>query len=350
MRKIIHIDADCFFAALEMRDNPKLANCPIAVGGSAARRGVISTCNYPARKFGVRSAMATAYALRLCPLLKLLPHRFDVYKQASQAMREIFLSYTAVIDPVSLDEAYLDVSCVEHCMGSATLIAKEIRQKVERDLGITVSAGVANNKFLAKVASDWQKPNGLTVITPDQNDSFSLQLPIEKLYSVGKVTAERLHGLGLYRCKDLREFGFEPLVRRFGHFGVRLFECASGLDERPVVSSRERKSISVEHTFARDIAASESLLALPKLLAALHERVERARLLAMVSKLFVKVKFADFNVTTVERRAAALDDLGFEVLLAQATARSAQAIRLLGVGIKVERAEVGAQLPLFNGL
>ena len=192
LRKIIHVDCDCFYAAVEMRDNPSLIGKPIAVGGSTSRRGVLSTCNYEARAYGLHSAMPTAQALKLCPDVILLPHRFDAYKEASNKVNDIYRRYTEIIQPLSLDEAYLDVSEVDMLHGSATLIAQDIRQAIEKEVGITASAGIAPNKFLAKVASDWNKPNGQFVITPDQIADFMVQLPVKKIPGVGKKTAERL--------------------------------------------------------------------------------------------------------------------------------------------------------------
>ena len=197
MRKIIHCDADCFFAAVEMRDDHSLVGRPLAIGGAVERRGVISTCNYEARAFGVRSAMATAMAKRLCPELLVLPHSMDKYKQASLQMRDIFQDYSSLVEPLSLDEAFIDVSHSLQCRGSATLMAQEIRQRVLEEVGITVSAGVAANKFLAKIASDWNKPNGLCVIPPNKTDRFVSQLPVDRLFGVGRVTADKLHQMGI---------------------------------------------------------------------------------------------------------------------------------------------------------
>lgn len=348
MRKIIHIDADCFFAAVEMRDAPNLRNKPIAVGGSSDKRGVISTCNYPARKYGVRSAMATGYAMRLCPHLTLLPHRFNAYKEASVLMREIFADYTDLIEPLSLDEAYLDVSGSEHCMGSATLIAEEIRARIVKTIGITASAGVAENKFLAKVASDWRKPNGLTVVKPNDVDVFSANLPITCLSGVGKVTAEKLKALGLEKCSDIREMGLAPLVKRFGRFGASLYECAHGRDSRPVTPSRERKSLSIEHTYSKDLPRETCEHQLPDLLASLSSRLQRAQSSGRVRKLFVKIKFSDFSTTTMERGSHQLSFDVFRSLLLNAIKRSSLQVRLLGVGVRLQAEGHGEQLELFE--
>lgn len=206
MRKIIHVDMDCFFAAVEMRDNPALRDIPIAIGGSRERRGVISTANYPARKFGVRSAMPTGMALKLCPHLTLLPGRYEAYKEASRQIQAIFSRYTSLIEPLSLDEAYLDVTDSTHCHGSATLIAQEIRQTIFTELQLTASAGIAPVKFLAKIASDLNKPNGQYVITPADVPEFLRTLPLGKIPGVGKVSAAKLEAMGLRTCEDVQKY------------------------------------------------------------------------------------------------------------------------------------------------
>ena len=203
-RKIIHVDCDCFYAAVEMRDDPTLRHRPVAVGGDPHRRGVIATCNYPARHFGVHSAMASSQALRLCPELVIVPPNFDKYRKVSTQIHDIFRRYTSLIEPLSLDEAFLDVSASDQFDNSATRIAEALRQDIRRELGITVSAGVAPNKFLAKVASDWRKPDGLFVIPPAQVDAFVAALPVKKISGVGRVTGERMAGLNLHTCGDLQ--------------------------------------------------------------------------------------------------------------------------------------------------
>jgi len=253
MRKIIHVDMDCFFAAVEMRDNPALRDIPIAIGGSRVQRGVISTANYPARKFGVRSAMPTAMALKLCPHLTLLPGRFEAYKEASHHIREIFSRYTSLIEPLSLDEAYLDVTDSLHCHGSATLMAQEIRQTIFDELQLTASAGIAPVKFLAKIASDLNKPNGQYVITPDEVPAFIKTLPLGKIPGVGKVSAAKLENMGLRTCGDVQNSDLSMLLKRFGKFGRVLWERSQGIDERNVNSERLRKSVGVERTLAEDI-------------------------------------------------------------------------------------------------
>src|SRR5690606_33274736 len=234
-------------------DDPRLANRPLAVGGAAERRGVVATCNYEARAYGVRSAMSSRHALKLCPDLLIVKPRFDVYRAVSREIQAIFRQFTDLIEPLSLDEAYLDVSDCEHFSGSATRIAQEIRRRVAQELNITVSAGVAPNKFLAKVASDWRKPNGLFVITPDQVEDFVAALPVNKLHGGGKVTADMLGRLGIRTCPDLGQWNRLALVREFGSFGGRLWGLVHGIDERAVQVDSRRQSLSVEHTFDQDL-------------------------------------------------------------------------------------------------
>ncbi|WP_111643216.1 DNA polymerase IV [Marinimicrobium alkaliphilum] len=352
MRKIIHCDADCFFAAVEIRDDPRLQGRAIAVGGNPDRRGVLSTCNYEARRYGIHSAMPAAHALRLCPDLIILPHRMDVYRDVSQAMRQIFYDYSERVEPLSLDEAFIDVSESEQCRGSATLIAQDIRARVRKDLGISVSAGVAPNKFLAKIASDWQKPDGLTVITPAQVSEFVARLPVRKIHGVGKAMAARLGELGVTTCGDLQHYSIFELSERFGAMGRRLHQLCRGEDDRPVNASRRRKSLSVEKTWSEDLQGLESCLAgLPRLLEKLFARLEDLDDDYRVVKLFVKIKFADFTQTTLERAGKHIRISAFRELCAEAYARQGGAVRLLGLGVRfVDLREDRAyyQLPLFG--
>ncbi|MCP4595028.1 DNA polymerase IV [Neptuniibacter sp.] len=350
-RKIIHCDCDCFFAAVEMRDDPTLREVPMAVGGSSDRRGVISTCNYLAREYGVRSAMSTAHALRLCPDLKVISGNMSKYKLASQQVMQIFLDYTDTIEPLSLDEAFLDVTGTELCRGSATLIAEEIRDRVRNEVGITISAGVAPNKFLAKVASDWNKPDGLFVVKPDQVDDFVAQLPVKKISGVGEKTALRLQELGVETCADLRMKTLAQLVERFGKFGKRLFELARGNDNRPVRVSRERKSVSIEHTYAQDLPDLQSCLEqLPVLLDELETRFAKHKKTREIAGTVVKVKFHDFVQTTAEHAVAMPEESHFRQLLIDAYSRGNRAVRLIGVGyrLKPESADQPEQLNLLN--
>lgn len=348
LRKIIHCDCDCFYAAVEMRDDPRLRGRPLAVGGRAERRGVVATCNYEARAFGVRSAMSSAHALRLCPDLLILPPDMSRYRQAATNIRSIFSEYSALVEPLSLDEAYLDVSGSPACGGSATRIARELRARIAERVGITVSAGVAPNKFLAKIASEWRKPDGLFVIAPAEVAAFVSALPVARLHGVGSVTARRLQQLGIETCADLREIDPLQLVRWFGKFGQRLAELARGIDERPVQPDRERKSVSVECTFAVDLPDLDACLAeLATLTAQLAERLQLSGAEHLINKVFLKMKSTDFRQTTVERSALGVDADTVGQLCRQAFARIERPVRLLGVGVRfVEGGEM--QLELFD--
>lgn len=348
-RKIIHIDCDCFYAAIEMRDDPSLAGRPLAVGGSADRRGVIATCNYEARAYGVRSAMSSHHALKLCPDLLIVRPRFDAYREASREIHAILRDFTEIIEPLSLDEAYLDVSESPHFSGSATRIAREIRKRVWQELRITVSAGVAPNKFLAKIASDWRKPNGLFVITPDQVDDFVAELPVSKLHGVGKVTADKLGRLGVINCVDLREWSRVALAREFGSFGERLYGLARGIDERAVQVDSRRQSLSVENTFDQDLPDLGACLErLPVLYEELQRRLQRLDSSYKPGKPFVKLKFHDFSQTTLEQAGAGRDLDSYKLLLGAAFARGDKPVRLIGVGVRLQDLQgVAEQLNLF---
>jgi DNA polymerase-4 len=351
MRKIIHLDADCFFAAIEMRDDPALTKHPIAVGGHSERRGVITTCNYEARRFGVHSAMPTAHAKRLCPDLIVLPLRMDAYREASLQMRSIFYEYTELVEPLSLDEAFLDVSDSEFHQGSATLIAQEIRARIHKEIGITVSAGIAPNKFLAKIASDWNKPNGQFVITPEKVPEFVAQLPVKKIYGVGKAMANKLAGLNIFTCSDLHKFSIFELTQRFGQMGTRLYHLSRGVDDRQVTVDRRRKSLSVENTFAHDLPGlAQCQHEIPSLCQQLAIRLRRVDEDYKVVKLFVKLKFSDFSITTIERSASAVSLDQLQSLCAEACERKAMPVRLIGVGVRFIDLRAGKellQLPLF---
>ena len=342
MRKIIHCDCDCFYAAVEMRDNPKLMGHPLAVGGLPSSRGVVATCNYEARRFGIHSAMSSSRAVKICPDLVFVKPNISKYQEVSRKIHEIFEQYTSIIEPLSLDEAYLDVSDSGYCNGSATLIAEEIRNKVRSELNITISAGVAPNKFLAKVASDWNKPDGLFVIRPSDVQSFVKILPVSKINGVGKVTAAKLKVLGVETCGDLQRYSLLELSQKFGKYGARLYSVATGVDDRPVQTSRIRKSISVEHTFSEDLPAINSIAdKLPLLMEELRRRCKRKlEASGTVSKRFVKVKFFDFTQTTLEEKMTLTGEEwdsedAFRILLEGAWHRGDKPVRLLGVGVRL---------------
>lgn len=349
MRKIIHVDMDCFFAAVEMRDNPALRDVPLAIGGSTQRRGVISTANYPARKYGVHSAMATATALKLCPHLTLLPGRFDAYKEASNHIREIFSRYTALIEPLSLDEAYLDVSDSPHCYGSATLMAREIRQAISDDLDLTASAGIAPVKFLAKIASDLNKPNGQYVITPEEVPAFLETLSLAKIPGVGKVTAGKLESLGLRTCADVQKTDLASLLKRFGKFGRVIWERSQGIDERQISSDRQRKSVGVERTLAEDIhewADCEAII--DQLYPELERRLKKERPDLLIARQGIKLKFNDFQQTTQEHVWPQLnkDDLIATARKTWDERRGGRGVRLVGLHVTLLDPQLERQLLL----
>lgn len=349
MRKIIHVDMDCFYAAIEMRDNPRLRDIPLAIGGSADRRGVISTANYPARRYGVHSAMATATALRLCPQLKLLPGRMEVYKATSRLIRDIFSRYTTLIEPLSLDEAYLDVTDSPLCNGSATLIAQDIRQTIANELQLTASAGVAPIKFLAKVASEQNKPNGQFVITPNNMEAFLLALPLEKIPGVGKVTAKRLEEKGLHTCADVRHYDLAELLRQFGKFGRVLWERCHGIDERAVSPDRLRKSVGVEKTLAADIHhwhECEGLV--EQLYQELELRLRRVKPDLHIARQGVKLKFDDFCQTTQEHVWPELNKQDLLRLARQTweERRQTRGVRLVGLHVTLLDPQMERQLLL----
>ncbi|HDP89965.1 MAG TPA: DNA polymerase IV [Thioalkalivibrio sp.] len=349
-RKLIHVDMDCFYAAIEMRDDPTLRGRPVAVGGAAERRGVITTASYEARAFGVRSAMASARALKLCPELTLLPVRMEAYRAESRRIQAIYAEFTDHIEPLSLDEAYLDVTGLPHCQGSATRMAEAIRRRILEETGLTASAGIAPNKFLAKVASDWNKPNGQCVIRPQDVEAFMPPLPVKRVPGVGAVTARRLKAMGVTDCGELQQVPLAEMLRRFGSFGQRLHELSFGTDERPVEVTRERKSVSVEETFVQDLPDVTAIEAeLPTLYAQLLTRLERARQRrpATIQTLFVKLKFDNFRTTTLQAGGDRPDPARYRAMVAEAWQRGARPVRLVGLGVRfapqapIEAAQLG---------
>ncbi|TXI94218.1 MAG: DNA polymerase IV [Neisseriales bacterium] len=334
IRKIIHIDMDCFYAAVEIRDNPSLTNLPVAVGGSADKRGVLCTCNYIARKFGLHSAMPTSQAIKLCPELVLLPVNFAKYKQVSRQIHEIFKRYTDLVEPLALDEAYLDVSNSPHANGSATQIAEKIRQDIFQELNLTCSAGVSANKFLAKIASGWNKPNGIMVIPPQKIAEFIQKLPVNKLFGVGKVTALKLKKLNIHTCLDLQKFSQQELVHKFGKFGSQLFYQSRGIDNRQVNPNRIRKSLSVERTYPINLQINEILNALDELFPEFEKRLKESKANTPIRSQFIKIKLANFKQITREQTTDRYSlDKFREMLESVSYTLGMQEIRLLGIGI-----------------
>ena len=333
MRKVLHIDCDCFFAAVEVRENPQLRHVPIAIGGHSDRRGVISTCNYPARKFGIHSAMATAQALKKCPELILLPGNMALYREVSQQVMAVIRRYGITFEQVSVDEAYLELDPDD----SAIAIGNLIRAEVEAEVGITVSVGAAPNKFLAKVASDWNKPNGLFAVKPHQVDAFVSRLEVRKIPGIGPKTAERLAAKGIVLCSDAQSYSLMELVSLFGRTGASLFKRCRGQDDRALSTDRIRKSISVEHTFSKDLYLAQELDEEVEVLwAKFLQRTEKAQIDSRQLAPFVKVKFNDFSQTTLADHLQIVSLDSFRQLLQQARLRNdsdeIQGVRLIGIG------------------
>ena len=298
-RKIIHIDMDAFFASVEQLDNPYLRGKPIAVGGGEAR-GVVCAASYEARHYGVRSAMAGKIAKELCPDIIFIKPRFDRYREISLLIREIFFEYTDLVETLSLDEAYLDVTTNKKNIRSATLIAQQIRQRILERTGLTASAGISVNKFVAKIASDYNKPNGQKTVPPDEVLSFLENLDIKKFYGIGKVTTQKMHQKGIFTGADLRAKSLEELQTYFGNSGTYFYQIARGIHLSPVQPFRLTKSIGVEHTFEEDISNKNDMLApLKELCEEVILRLEKKKLLAKTITL--KIKYRDFKLQTRSR-------------------------------------------------
>ena len=327
---------DAFFASVEQLDNPELRGKPVAVGGSGDR-SVVAAASYEARKFGVRSAMPSVTAKRLCPGLIFVRHHFDRYQEISSQVFRIFSEYTDIIEPLSIDEAFLDVTVNKKNIGSATIIAREIKDEIKSRTGLTASAGISINKFLAKIASDIKKPDGLFVIPPDKASEFIEHLPVEKFYGIGKVTSEKMHKLGIHNGRDLKEWDMVSLVRNFGKVGAFYFNIARGIDDRPVEPDLDRKSVGTEVTFEKDLSTRFEIIAeLYKLEKELMNRLEGSG--TSGKTLTLKVKFADFRQIT---RSRTLKNFihDFETLHNEVTAirkslkLEGEKIRLLGVSV-----------------
>jgi DNA polymerase-4 len=297
VRKIIHVDMDAFYASVEQRDNPDLRGKAIAVGGSPTGRGVVATASYEARKFGVRSAMPSRKAIQLCPHIIFVSPRFEVYKAVSRSIREIFHRYTDLIEPLSLDEAYLDVTHDKLDIGSALEIAKQIKAAIQKELNLTASAGISTNKFVAKIASDINKPDGLTFIGPSKIQSFIHQLPVEKFHGVGKVTADKMKSLAIHTGADLHKLTEGELVKLFGKSGHFYYSISRGIDERLVQPHRESKSLGAEDTFMYDLTTLEEMhKEIERISVIVFDRLAKKQLSGRTVTL--KVKYSDFSQIT----------------------------------------------------
>lgn len=287
---------DAFFASVEQLDNPELRGKPVAVGGSGPR-SVVAAASYEARKYGVRSAMSSVVAKRLCPDLIFVRHNFSRYTEVSGQIMEIFRGYTDLIEPLSLDEAFLDVTCDKKNIASATLIAKQIRKEIKSVTGLTASAGISVNKFLAKIASDINKPDGMFVIKPDEAEKFIENLPVEKFYGIGKVTSEKMHKLGIHKGSDLKKWDQLALIRNFGKAGVFFYDIVRGIDDRPVEPYQERKSVGTELTYEKDLTTRFEIIAeLYKVEMELMERLKHSG--AAGRTVTLKIKYSDFRQIT----------------------------------------------------
>lgn len=359
-RKIIHIDMDAFYASVEQRDFPELRGKPLVVGGSPeGRGGVVATASYEARKFGVRSAMPSKRAVQLCPQAIFVRPRFAAYKEVSTHIREIFSRFTDLIEPLSLDEAYLDVTMDKLNIGSALEIAKQIKQAIREELQLTASAGVSINKFLAKIASDLQKPDGLTFIGPSAVASFMENLPVEKFHGVGKVTADKMKQMGLHIGADLKKLPESLLVQEFGKVGHFYYQIVRGIDNRPVQPHRETKSVGAEDTFAEDLETEAAMCAeLERIAPLVHDRLRRHGLKGRTVTL--KVKYHDFQQITRNHSFLQATDSLEDILdaakkLLVATLPDGKPVRLLGITmsnfgeipVKKSRPENPDQLSLF---
>ncbi|GHB49930.1 DNA polymerase IV [Mongoliitalea lutea] len=334
IRKIIHVDMDAFYASVEQMDNPDLIGKPVAVGGNR-ERGVVAAASYEARKYGVRSAMSGKMAALKCPQLIFVRPRFERYKELSNQIRDIFYEYTDLVEPLSLDEAFLDVTVNKVNNPSATLLAKEIRLRIKEEVGLNASAGISYNKFLAKTASDINKPNGQAVILPKDAEVFLEKLPIEKFYGVGKVTAEKMNKLGIYNGLDLKQYSLQFLTKKFGKAGLHYFNIVRGIHQSEVQPNRLRKSLSAENTFEQDLpTASDCLSALEEVLVEVKKRMERTGIKGRTVTL--KIKYSDFTIQTRSKtfeQYPEMDKIWETVQTLVEQEELKMPVRLLGVGL-----------------
>lgn len=334
-RKIIHIDMDAFYASVEQRDFPEYQGRPVVVGGTPEQRGVVAACSYEARKFGIHSAMSATQAHQRCPHAVFLKPRFTVYREVSSQIREVFHQFTDLVEPLSLDEAYLDVTHNQDYSGSATLIAKEIKRLIKHRTNLNASAGVSYNKFLAKIASDMDKPDGLYLITPEQGPEFIKTLPVRKFHGIGKATEKRMKSVGIHTGNDLLQKELNELVKLFGKSGHFYYSISRGIDLRPVNNQRIRKSLGKETTFSKDISdLNEILIILEQLSNSVSRLLFDKKLTAQTITL--KVKYADFELITrsrtIEKPTLAARKI-FQVVedLLKKTEAGKRRVRLLGV-------------------
>jgi DNA polymerase-4 len=337
MQQIIHVDMDAFYASVEQRDFPQYRNKPVVVGGDPEKRGVVATCSYEARKFGIHSAMPCVHAKRLCPHAIFVRPRFDLYRQISQQILDIMFSYTDLVEPLSLDEAYLDVTQSKRNFGSPTLVAKAIKNEIKEVTRLNASAGISYNKFLAKIASDLDKPDGLTLITEKQGPDFVKRLPIGKFHGIGPATEEKMKNLGVYSGEDLLSWDLEELKPIFGKVSHYYYHAARGIDHRKVTSHRQRKSIGSEKTYNEDLGdEAEMLNRLKDLAEEVWQDLKAKRMAART--ITVKVKFNNFvqltrSVTLPSKMAKCEDITGALPELLKKVEVGGRQVRLLGVSV-----------------
>ena len=350
-RKIIHIDMDSFFASLEIRDKPHLKNKPVAVGGKATERGVLTTCNYIARKYGLHSAMSTKKATQLCKDLIILPVDITKYRKESREIFKIFKCYTKKIEPVSIDEAFLDVTKSGYCHGNPEEMARQIRQCIKNDFGITASAGISSNKLIAKICSDWKKPDNQFSICDDEIHDFIANVNLKSIPGIGKVNFKKCHNLKKEICSDMYDLTLDRLVQLFGSYGYTLFNLIRGIDDREVETDKIRKSISVEDTFMRDIVDINSCeIKLTHLYEKLLERCVSTNIKTYhIKEIFLKIKFNDFEVITRQKKSNNLDLNQFLILFSENIRDVIKPIRLLGLGFKIkEVSKDTSQFDIFD--
>ena len=337
---------DCFYAAIEVRDRPSLRGKPVGVGGARDRRGVLTTCNYEARKFGVRSAMPTFMALQRCPQLIVVPTRFDVYRREAAVIREILRRFTDLVEPLSLDEAYLDLTAHPGAPGS---VAQLIRGLIFQKTRLTASAGIGPNKLVAKIASDLNKPNGQYEVTPEQLSEFMEPLPVRKIWGVGEKTERKLEQLGITTCGQMQKLSRIQLQEHFGKFGAELYDLCRGIDDREVTPDRPRKSLSTEQTFATDLnTIQECQEKLDELYQELMADLAQKETNRPISGIFVKLKFQDFSRTTVDRAGLEPSLPAYRSLLSEGFSRAEKTVRLIGVGVRFAETQVAeTQLSLL---
>ena len=338
-KKIIHVDMDSFFASVEIRDNPSLHNKPVAVGGKASERGVLTTCNYIARKYGLHSAMPTKIAVQLCKDLVIIPVNIEKYKKESKEIFKIFKCYSKKIEPVSVDEAYIDVTDSDYCSGNPEIMASQIRSCIKKDFGITASAGISINKLISKICSDWKKPNNQFSVCDYEVNSFIKNVNLKRIPGIGKVNFEKCKNLNLESCKDMQSYQRSDLTDLFGSYGYNLYNLIRGIDHREVETDRVRKSISVEDTFIRDIHSIDKCKTNMSML--YRKLISRCNNLKIptnqVKEIFIKIKFNNFETIT---RQIKCNDLNLNVyikLFDSNISEITKPIRLLGLGFTLKQ-------------